>query len=247
MMLPIRVGRNVSPSESARSDLEKATAVTGNYANSGTELGPCQVLRDVRFWALLFAFGVTIGADIGTTHTFSGVVQSRYQEKIIGSLGAIVFSSTDAFTRFASGVAMSAGITPTKLLICSPILMSLGQLFMAASTSNVCFLVACALFGFSDGIGWTVVPLLTGKLFGLRSSATNFGLVVLGAAFFIMVVNPLFVSSVVRNHIQPGETVCYGRACYSLSQRVIAGLGLIATLAAVYVDVASNRASKTQP
>jgi len=115
MMLPIGVGRNVSPSETGRSDLEKATAATGSCPNSATELGPCQVLRDVRFWALLFVFGVTIGADIGTTHTFSGVVQSRYQEKIIGSLGAIVFSSTDAFTRFASGVAMSAGIAPTKL------------------------------------------------------------------------------------------------------------------------------------
>jgi len=124
--------------------------------------------------------------------------------------------------------------------------MSLGQFFMAASTSNVCFLVACALFGFSDGIGWTVVPLLTGKLFGLRSSATNFGLVVLGAAFFIMVVNPLFVSSVVRSHIQPGETICHGKACYALAQWVLAGLGVSATFAAVHIDAVSNRVGKTQ-
>merc|ERR1712190_408263 len=104
----------------------------------------------------------------------------------MGHVCVIVVMGFDTFSRFLSGFSVGKGVPPTKLLICGPLFMVLGELLLQFSDGVGQLYVACAVFGLSDGIMWSLGPLLTGKSFGLRSAGRNFGFVVLGAATFAL-------------------------------------------------------------
>merc|ERR1711879_336823 len=160
-LLPFRAGPAPNAEDNAGKDAEvESGTVVQNEPQANNDLGPAQAIRTLSFWVLFLVFGITIGGDIGTTHTFAGVVASRGKDKMMTQLGVIAFSAADASMRFLSGVATARGLRPTVLFICSPLLMAVGQAFLLISVNDACFFMACVALGFSDGIGWTIGPLL---------------------------------------------------------------------------------------
>mmetsp|Transcript_111208 Transcript_111208/g.309712 ORF Transcript_111208/g.309712 Transcript_111208/m.309712 type:complete len:564 (+) Transcript_111208:109-1800(+) len=200
-------------------------------------MGPSEVVCTKRFWALWFVFGVTVGTYIMTLNNMVSIAASRDVGALAGHMCVVLATSSDTFSRFVSGFVVGKGLPPTLLLACGPILMCSGQLALIFGGSAIPLYIACVPLGLSDGIMWTLGPLLTGKAFGLRSSGRNFGLIVLSAATFALLLLLGLEPTVYSAHLQPGESVCHGAGCFGLTHGVTAGLNVSAVLTAALLHL----------
>ena len=118
--------------------------------------------------------------------------------------------------------------------------MSVAQLLLAAADTDTGMYVACIVLGLSDGIMWSLGPLLTGKLFGMKHSGKNFGMVVLAAAIFALALSLSLEPRVYQAHVSAGGKECFGKACFALTHYVCAALGVGALLAVGSLHSASK-------
>lgn len=202
------------------------------------ELTPLQAIQTKRFWALWATFGATVGGDIMVLNIVSSMVKSRGLVPGIASSCVIVVMASDTISRFCSGFAVSKGVSATGLLAFGPVLMATGHLMLAKDLGVGLLYAACVGIGLSDGIMWSVGPLLTSKLFGMRSAGKIFGSVVIAAACFALLLSLVVEPAVYQQHTAPNMTDCIGEACFAASHYTAAGIGVAATMCAVWLHIA---------
>ena len=200
-----------------------------------TEMGPCQAMATVRFWALWLIFGVTVGGDVLTLNILSSIVKSRGEDPDIASMCVIIVMAADTLSRFGSGFAVSAGASPGLLLCFGPLLMVIAQLMLATDRGPPLLYLACVVTGLSDGIVWSLAPLLTGRLFGLAAAGRNFGMIVLSAACFALLLSLGLEPAVYEAHREPGAAGCLGVECFALTHYVAAGLGGVGVAVSIHL------------
>lgn len=204
------------------------------------ELTPLQAIQTKRFWALWATFGATVGGDIMVLNIVSSMVKSRGLVPGIASSCVIVVMASDTISRFCSGFAVSKGVSATGLLAFGPVLMATGHLMLAKDLGVGLLYAACVGIGLSDGIMWSVGPLLTSKLFGMRSAGKIFGSVVIAAACFALLLSLVVEPAVYQQHTAPNMTDCIGEACFAASHYTAAGIGVAAIMCAVWLHIALN-------
>merc|ERR1719464_1895709 len=121
--------------------------------------------------------------------------------------------------------------------------MALGEVFLATSHSAVNLYLACVVIGISDGIMWSLGPLLTGKAFGLVSAGRNFGFIVLAAAAFTIILSFGLEPTVYQAHVPDGQTACKGHGCFGATFWTAAALGIAGAGAALFL----HRAMQPEP
>lgn len=207
-------------------------------AAAADELTPLQAIQTKRFWALWATFGATVGGDIMVLNIVSSMVKSRGLVPGIASSCVIVVMASDTISRFCSGFAVSKGVSATGLLAFGPVLMAMGHLMLAKDFGVGLLYAACVGIGLSDGIMWSVGPLLTSKLFGMRSAGKIFGSVVIAAACFALLLSLVVEPAVYQQHTAPNMTDCIGEACFAASHYTAAGIGVAATMCAAWLHIA---------
>lgn len=217
--------------------LASAIAIPTAAAAVG-ELTPLQAIQTKRFWALWATFGATVGGDIMVLNIVSSMVKSRGLVPGIASSCVIVVMASDTISRFCSGFAVSKGVSATGLLAFGPVLMVTGHLMLAKDLGVGLVYAACVGIGLSDGIMWSVGPLLTSKLFGMRSAGKIFGSVVIAAACFALLLSLVVEPAVYQQHTAPNMTDCIGEACFAASHYTAAGIGIAAIMCAVWLHIA---------
>lgn len=217
--------------------LASAIAIPAAAAAAG-ELTPLQAIQTKRFWALWATFGATVGGDIMVLNIVSSMVKSRGLVPGVASSCVIVVMASDTISRFCSGFAVSKGVSATGLLAFGPVLMATGHLMLAKDLGVGLLYAACVGIGLSDGIMWSVGPLLTSKLFGMRSAGKIFGSVVIAAACFALLLSLLVEPAVYQQHTAPNMTDCIGGACFAASHYTAAGIGVAATMCAAWLHIA---------
>jgi len=186
------------------------------------------------FWILFFVFGITVGADLMTLNIISAEVVSRDMKKQATGVLVVVQMGFDTLGRLCSGLLAGKIVPDTGLLLLAPILTVLGQALLACAPRDSLY-VACALLGASDGMMWTAGPLYVARVFGLQHVGFNFGVAVLGAAVFQAGLSLLIEPAVYTAHLQPGEEVCHGAACFANLHWIAFGLACCAVVGAVHI------------
>lgn len=238
LALPIHFAGEDEESEDATDDCDGESSISEQAFVCAPEgLTPGEVVRTRRFWALWLVFGATVGGYIMTLNNLGSMATSRSLDTLAGRLGIIFATGSDTFSRFLSGFVVGKGVPLTMLLGCGPLLMCASQVIFVFSTESAWFYVACIILGLADGIMWTLGPLFTGKAFGLRASGKNFGLVVLAAACFALLLMLGLEPAVYHAHLRPGETVCYGVGCFQLTHAFVCMLSLVVSVVAALLHL----------
>jgi hypothetical protein len=137
--------------------------------------------------------------------------------------------AADTVSRFVSGFVVSKGVPITALLLFSPLLMAAGHLMLVRDVGVGMLYAACVFIGLSDGVCWSLSPLLVSKLFGLKSAGKIFGAVVLSAACFALLLSFWVQPTVYQKHAQ-NATDCVGDVCFATSHWVAAAFGSVAVV-----------------
>jgi hypothetical protein len=112
----------------------------------------------------------------------------------------ILVMAADTLNRFVAGVLVSNGIQLTTLLPLGPILMVIGHMMLAKNVGVWVLYTACIVIGLSDGICWSIGPLLVAHLFGLKAAGKIFGAIVLAAACFALLLSLGVEPAVYQQH-----------------------------------------------
>ena len=115
--------------------------------------------------------------------------------------------------------------------------MAVAHLMLAKDRGIGLLYAACIVIGLSDGILWSIGPLLTSKLFGMQSAGRIFGSVVIAAACFALLLSLGVEPAVYQHHTAPNTTDCAGDACFAVSHYVAASLGSAAVLIAAHLHL----------
>lgn len=205
-------------------------------------LGPLDVIYLGHFWGIWIVFGTTVGSYIATLNNLVAISTSVGLGTLTGHLCIILATGSDTIARFVAGyVASHGGMSLTCLLPLGPLLVCIGQFMLIESGTSMTVYTGSILIGLADGFMWSLGPLTTGKSFGLRRAGQNFGLVVLGAAAFGLLLMMGLVPAAYNDHLRPGEKRCHGHGCFQLLHVVSSMLAVMSLVLAVCLHARQQR------
>merc|ERR1712113_1345404 len=116
-----------------------------------------------------------------------------------------------------------------------PVLMVAAQINLISDSSADALLGSCLLIGISNGTLRCLAPLITGKLFGPKFEARNFGCIALGTAVFGLLFTCVLDPLVYDAHSQDSTRFCSGSGCFASTHLVVAGAGVLAFVCTLWL------------
>eukprot|EP00931_Biecheleriopsis_adriatica_P056493 TRINITY_DN33476_c0_g1_i1.p1 TRINITY_DN33476_c0_g1~~TRINITY_DN33476_c0_g1_i1.p1 ORF type:complete len:513 (+),score=79.01 TRINITY_DN33476_c0_g1_i1:65-1603(+) len=218
-----------------------------NTYETGSKVEPASdcksVFKDWRFWAVVIVFGITVGVDLMTLNVMSNLAIAQGLPDGSGATLVVVQMTADTVARLSSGFLVAGDLArPTLMFSVAPFLTIVGQLLLTtASGKSALVYLASIMLGMSDGLMWSLGPLLTGQLFGLKNVGRNFGVVVASAAVFQCALSLGLEPLVYDSHKQSGEVHCIGNSCFTWTHGTSAVLAMLAFFLAAHLMFRAER------
>lgn len=195
-------------------------------------------LTDPTMWLLAAGFFLTTGPGEAFINNLGTIIHTLYPPSTpippsnspATHVSIVALTSTIArlLTGTLSDLLAPTTTTPSShrftisrltFLLLSTLLFSLGQLLLATGlvqTHPTLFPLASALVGLGYGAIFSLTPIITSAVWGVRNFGTNWGLVAVvpaaGAAIWGAVYSAVYQAGVGRD--EGGEGMCFGVRCY---------------------------------
>jgi hypothetical protein len=209
-----------------------------------------EAIRATEYWLMWATMACIVGVNVSTMNITSTIVKDRQitlpglsqDPKQLGDMMQIICNSSSASFRLLGGVMffLRPKLPKTKPLVVAGVITVVCQCLYATNIDGLA-LVAVCLNGVSDGIIWATAPLLTGVIFGMKSSGGIFGSMVMLGSAGVLIMGQLVEPFVYNAHVQPGQDACVGAACFWAFHVVAALVGASGALASIILHLMHGR------
>lgn len=207
---------------SVEETVEPALATTSHCIQETTVL---QALQTIDFWVLFGIFLTGTGVGLVLFNNLGNMVLSAGgqdgQQNPMVTLLSIVNSLTRLVMGYLSDILVERDLLSRPgLLLCTQVLMAITQLYFAVVTLNSIenpvgwFYPGVIILGISYGSIMSLCPTITSETLGEKNFASNWSLVRVAPALSTLILSTLLAGSVYDRNVAPGQTECYGWACY---------------------------------